>query len=150
MLDHMVYIWIGVLVVSVIVEAATAGLVSIWFIPSAVVAAILAFCGVSVWIQVVVFFVLSLILLILSKTLFSRFFKSSDSVRTNADSLIGKHVVVTEKISNLAETGEVRVNGQRWSARSTEESVCFDVDEVLTVVAIEGVKLICRKEEIAK
>jgi membrane protein implicated in regulation of membrane protease activity len=67
------------------------------------------------------------------------------TVATNADSLIGQEAVVTQKIDNLHSTGAVKINGQEWTARSVVQEHVIDVDEVVMVRAIEGVKLIVGK-----
>ena len=63
----------------------------------------------------------------------------------NPDHIIGKKCVVVEKIDNFAGCGQVRVNGQSWSARGTMDNDIFEVGETLSIVAIEGVKLVCIK-----
>ena len=139
------YIWIAVIVVAVIMEAATAGLVAIWFMPPAAIALILGLCGVEFWIQLTVFLLLSLGCVLFARPFFTRRFKR---VATNVDALIGEKVVVTEKIENIVGRGQVKLskNGQRWSARSMRDDVEYSEGEILTVVAIEGVKLICKKQ----
>ena len=67
------------------------------------------------------------------------------TVHTNADSLIGKEAVVTERIDNLRSTGAVQVNGQVWTARSVNPEHEIEKDEVVMIRAIEGVKLIVGK-----
>ena len=59
--------------------------------------------------------------------------------------IVGKRCVVTESIDNFAGCGQVRVNGQSWSARSAYDDETFEIGEVLNIVAIEGVRLICVK-----
>ena len=66
-------------------------------------------------------------------------------VKTNVEAIIGERCVVTEKIDNFAGCGQAKVNGQIWSARGVGEDDVFEVGEALRVVAIEGVKLICKK-----
>ncbi|MBE6534314.1 MAG: hypothetical protein E7678_05025 [Ruminococcaceae bacterium] len=63
----------------------------------------------------------------------------------NPEQIIGKRCVVTERIDNFAGCGQVRVNGQSWSARGTMDYDVFEVGDTLSIVAIEGVKLICIK-----
>ena len=64
---------------------------------------------------------------------------------TNADAVIGERAVVIEPIDNLAGKGQVKVKGQIWTARAGDNDAKYAKDEVLSVVAIEGVKLICKK-----
>lgn len=61
------------------------------------------------------------------------------------ESVIGERCIVTERIDNYAGCGQVKVNGQGWSARGAYDEDTFEVGESLRVVAIEGVKLICKK-----
>lgn len=62
------------------------------------------------------------------------------------DNIIGEKCVVIEKIDNFAGCGEARVNGLVWSARAAFEDDVYEVGEVLVIVAVEGVKLICKKQ----
>lgn len=61
------------------------------------------------------------------------------------ESVVGEKCVVTERIDNFAGCGQVKVNGQGWSARGAYDADIFEAGETLKVVAIEGVKLICKK-----
>ena len=61
----------------------------------------------------------------------------------NPDNIIGKKCVVTEAVNNFAGCGQVKVNGQGWSARAARDEDQFEVGETLSIVAIEGVRLIC-------
>ena len=142
LLEGMVFIWLFVIVAAIVLEASTVSLVSIWFVPSACIAMILALCEVQVWIQLIVFFTVFFLLMICLKP----FFKKNMGVKivpTNADTLIGMQAVVTEQIDNLNAKGQVKVRGQVWTARSADENIIYDAGEVVTVLAIEGVKLIC-------
>ena len=65
--------------------------------------------------------------------------------QNDLESIIGKKCVVVEKIDNFSGCGQVKVNGQSWSARAAYEENIFNVGDVLRVVAIEGVKLVCVK-----
>ncbi len=141
------YIWMGVILAALVVEANTAALVSIWFIPGAIISMILAYFGVPVYVQVIVFLVLSAIFLLFSWKIFKKT-KFVKPVATNVDSLIGENAIVIEPIDNLAFKGQVKVRGQVWTARSYQEEEKYDKGEILEVVAIEGVKLIVKKEKI--
>ena len=69
----------------------------------------------------------------------------SHCVNNGIENVVGERCVVVERIDNFAGCGEVRVNGQIWSARGVSENDEFDIGETLNIVAVEGVKLICRK-----
>ena len=133
--------WAAALVVFLIVEAVTAGLVSIWFVFGSLVALICAALGAAVWLQIFWFVIVSVATLVLTRPLVKRYVDSR-SVATNADRSIGRAAVVTERIDNLAATGAVKLDGVVWTARSTDDAVAIETGERVTVRAIEGVKLI--------
>ena len=140
----MQFVWLGVIALAIIVEASTSALVSIWFIPSAIISFILALCKVDLWIQIVVFFVVSALLLIFTRKFVERVLQKNKTEHTNLDAVVGQHAVVTERISNIDETGAVKVMGKEWTARSETDGVTFEVGDVVTVTEIRGVKLICK------
>ena len=136
--------WVVALVVFLIVEAVTAGLVSIWFVFGSLVALICAALGAAVWLQIFWFVIVSVATLVLTRPLVKRYVDSR-SVATNADRSIGRAAVVTERIDNLAATGAVKLDGVVWTARSTDDAVAIEAGERVTVRAIEGVKLIVER-----
>lgn len=141
-LEGMVFVWLFVIVAAILVEASTVSLVSIWFVPSACIAMILALCGVKLWIQLTVFFVVFILLMLILKPIFKKNI-GLKIVPTNADALIGMQAVVIEPIDNLHAKGQVRVRGQVWTARSADGDVTFEEGQTVNIVKIEGVKLIC-------
>ncbi len=142
----MQYVWLGVLIAAIIVEASTAGLFSIWFVPPALIAMILAFFNVPLYLQLTVFFGLSILLIIFSRTIWKKYTAAKPLVPTNADALIGQLGIVTEAVDNVAAVGAVKINGQIWSARSADGSL-IDANSRVKILKIEGVKLICEKTE---
>lgn len=137
----MIYLWIAVIVLSAASEAATLTLVSIWFIPSAVIALVLAMFSVDIWIQVLLFFVLSIILLLTTRRFAMRCIVKKQTP-TNADRIIGMNGIVTEEIDTIKQTGQVHVDGQLWSARGTTDVPNIKKDTVVRIERIEGVKVI--------
>ena len=137
--------WVVALVVFLIVEAVTAGLVSIWFVFGSLVALICAALGAAIWLQIFWFVIVSVATLVLTRPLVKRYVDSR-SVATNADRNIGRTAVVTERIDNLAATGAVQLVGVIWTARSTDDAVAIEPGTHVTVRAIEGVKLIVESE----
>ena len=140
----MSYFWIGIIVVAIGVEIATTNLVAIWFMPAALVSAILAFCNIPPVVQVLLFLVLSAVGIVLSRIFLKKAPKAD--ARTNINAIVGEKCIVTEQIDNYAGHGQAKVKGQIWSARSVSDEDVVEVGEVLLVVAIEGVKLICKKQ----
>ena len=132
-------IWLALLIVFAITEGVTVAMVSIWFMGGALAALIAALCGAELWVQVVLFFAVSILLLLCLRPLSKRLIKQK-KVATNADSNIGKEAVVTERIDNLQGSGAVRISGVEWSARSADGSE-IEKGAVVRVLRIEGVKV---------
>ena len=141
----MVYVWLGILVAAVVLEIATTQIVSIWFAIGALAAFIAALVGIEqLWIQIVVFVVVSAIAVAVTRPLVKKMINKK-AEPTNADMVIGKTGIVTEKIDNLAPSGIVKVNGSVWTARSADDSV-IEADEKVIIKEISGVKLLVIKE----
>ena len=136
-------VWLLIAIVAAIIEGLTCDLVSIWFVPGALAAMLLSFFVDLIWLQITVFLILSILSLVLAKTVFKRYLPQSRPQNLNADALIGMHAVVQEEINNLYETGSVKVNGLVWSARSVAEGDMIPAGSIVTVREIRGVKLIC-------
>ena len=71
--------------------------------------------------------------------------KSNKDATIALDGVIGEKCTVVEKIDSSAGCGQVKINGQSWSARAVDDNTVYDIGQTLRVVAIEGVKLICKK-----
>ena len=143
-MENLVWLWIGIIVISLVVEVFTEQLVSIWFVPSAFITAIFSLCKMGgIW-QALSFVILSIAGIVLSRV-FLAGKKSNTDTRTNVEALIGERCVVTERIDNFSECGQVKIKGQYWTARGAGENDVFEVGDALKVVSIEGVKLICEK-----
>ena len=143
-----VTIWLAVLVVCVGIEIATMGLTTIWFAGGALVSAILAALDAPLWLQIVAFFVVSLILLYLTRPVAVKYF-NKDRVKTNVESLIGRQAIVISEIDNLQGIGQVTVGGQEWSARSVKDDVQLPVGSVVVVRSVSGVKLIVEEKDLS-
>ena len=137
----MVYVWLGILVAAVVLELATAQIVSIWFAIGALAAFIAALVGVEqLWIQIVIFVMISAIAVAVTRPLVKKMINKK-AEPTNADMVIGKTGIVTEKIDNLAPSGLVKVNGTVWTARTADDSVIEENEKVI-IKEISGVKLL--------
>jgi membrane protein implicated in regulation of membrane protease activity len=142
--EYAVYIWVAVTILAVLVEAATSQMVSIWFVFGALGALITGLFGGSFLIQVIVFVIVTIIALILTRPLVKNasLFKKED---TNAGRYVGKEGIVTVKINNLENEGQVSVLGSTWSARSYD-GIPIEENEHVIIEKIEGVKLIVSKK----
>ena len=141
----MIWIWLAVMILALICEGVTTALVSIWFVPPAIIAMVLAVIEVDVWIQAVVFFAVSIVSIAVFQSLFRKRLAKGKKKATNTDILIGEKAVVTEDINNLTSVGCVKVNGQLWSARAEDDDMEIVVGDVVEIIAVKGVKLVCRK-----
>lgn len=134
------FIWLAAVIVFMVLEAITYQMVSVWFIIGAVGGLITAMCGADFWIQMVVFLALSLILLVCFRPFAVKKLKTT-KLKTNAESAIGKKVVITEKVDNVEGIGQGKLDGQIWTVR-TESGAVLNVGDVAEVKRIDGVKLI--------
>ena len=139
----MAFFWLCAAVVFGIIEAATVGLVTIWFAVGALAALVAAGLGAALWLQIVVFLIVSALMLALLRPMLKKFV-TPHKTATNADRHIGRTAFVTEEINNLRETGAVKLDGITWTARA-EGGEIIPVDSLITVKEIRGVKLIVTK-----
>ncbi|MCR5425407.1 MAG: NfeD family protein [Lachnospiraceae bacterium] len=141
-----VILWLVILVISIVVEIITMGLTSIWFAGGALIALIAAAVGGPFWLQVLLFLLVSLLLLFVTRPIATKYF-NRERKTTNAESLVGEKAVVQEEIDNLKETGKVTVRGMEWTARTKADGETIPAETVVKIEAIQGVKLIVSKEE---
>ena len=141
----MALIWIEIIVAAVVFEGLISKRVFMWFIPAAIVANLLWLFNTDTTWQIIVFLFVSALGILWAKLFLPAIVRSMPDRRTNIVALIGEKCVVTEKIDNFAGCGQAKIRGQVWSARGVNSNDVFEAGETLTVVAIEGVKLICRK-----
>ena len=134
--------WLVLMVLLLIMEANTVSLVSLWFAAGALVAMVGSLLGAEIWLQVVLFFGVSGLLLVLLAPIVRRYIKPR-IVRTNVDAVIGKQGYVTEAVDNLLPTGQVKLGGMPWTARS-ENGEQIPKGALVEVVRIEGVKALVK------
>ena len=132
-------IWLALLIMFALAEAATVGLVSIWFAAGSLVALLSTFFTDSIWVQITIFLAVSAATLAVVRPL-ARKYLTPEQVATNADRVIGREAVVTEEIDNLKGCGAVSVGGITWTARSDSGDV-ISVGKPVKALRIEGVKL---------
>ncbi len=139
------WIWVAIIVVSVLVEVFTDQLISIWFVPGALIGIVMDFFDIHFAWQILVCLVFAILGMFLFRRLLSKFIPDKSS-KTNIEAIIGEKCIVTERIDNFAGCGQAKVKGQIWSARGISDDDIYEVGEVLNIVAIEGVKIICKKD----
>ena len=142
-MDQMLpYVWIGIAALLAIVEVATVQLVSIWFVVAGVVTAVSAatFFNGNLLCQAILFVLVSVLCLLATRPLVKKL-KATQKVKTNADRFIGRTGKVIADIGNNTYSGQVVVDGKKWSALSKNGEEILQGTDV-KIEAIEGVRLI--------
>lgn len=121
-------------------EILTVGLVCIWFAGGALVAVILSLFEVSPLMQIIVFFAVSICLLVFTRKIFVDKLNTGKE-NTNVDALIGETAQVITTIEPM-QVGQVKIGGQVWSAIADDHILTISEGTYVTIKAIEGVKLI--------
>jgi membrane protein implicated in regulation of membrane protease activity len=142
--DPCILLWVVLLIVFVAAELISVGLTSIWFAAGALIALLAAIFGGPLWLQGGLFVVVSLVLLAATRPWAKRFI-NGHTQKTNADSIIGTTIMITEAVNNREETGTAVVRGQEWTVRSVDDPVVIAPGEIAKVIGISGVKLIVEK-----
>lgn len=138
----MVWIWCGIMLLSLVVEFATAGnLISIWFSFGSFAALLCALLGAHYLIQIIVFAVISIICILLLRPIATNYFRGN-IVATNADRIIGQHVRLVEGIEE-EKWGKFTHNGVEWRAISYNNAP-IPANTMVTVLAIEGAKVVVK------
>lgn len=140
-----VYFWLVVLIVCLIAEAATTQLVTLWFAAGSIGALFAAYAGLGWAGQLGIFLVLSFLLLFLLRPLFGGVLRPRQD-KTNADRILGQTAVVIQAIDNRQGTGQIRLMGQVWTARSTQEEE-IAAGETVVVREISGVKAMVERAQ---
>jgi membrane protein implicated in regulation of membrane protease activity len=135
------WIWVALTIIFSIIEVLTLGLTTVWFAIAALVMVFLSFLPIPLIYQIMIFLAISAVLLIYTRPVALKKFKTG-AEKTNVDSLAGKHALVTKKIEEF-DKGEIKLNGQIWSARSDDGSV-INEGAKCEVLRIEGVHAVVR------
>ena len=134
-------IWLVVLIVFLVAEDASVGLVSIWFAVGALGGLIVSRFGFGIWVELAVFLILSAISMALLRPLTKKILKPNYTP-TNVDRLVGSIGVITEDVDNIAGTGAVKLSGQIWSAKAASQEISLTVGQEVRVKEIQGVKAV--------
>lgn len=138
-------VWLVFAVIMLVVEIVTTGLVTLWFAVGSIVAMIMDLCGAPLVSQIVVMAVVSIVCFILCMIWVRPKLESlrkKNVQKTNADRLIGREGVVTVPLNAVEGKGQVKVDGQIWSAKAAED---LKEGTKIKVRSIEGVKLVIER-----
>ena len=127
-----------------IIEMATIGFLVFWLGIGALLAMVTSFLTDSILIQVIVFVITSILLLIFTRPLVNKFVKVPKEVKTNAYSIIGKKGIVISAINNIEGSGQIKIDGEVWSAKSAnDDNIAKDTE--VEIIEIDGVKAVVKK-----
>ena len=143
----MLIFWLILMIGMVVLELSTAQMVSIWFAIGALGALIATYLGAEIWLQIIIFLVVSGIALVATRP-FVKKLTAGKKVPTNADRYVGRKGVVTATVDNQQGVGLVKIEGSVWSARSVSGEV-LPAGEQVVVERIEGVKLMVQRAEVS-
>ena len=139
-------VWLVLLVVFLVVEAATVTVISLWFAAGALVALIASLLGAALWLQVLLFLTVSTLALIALRPLCRKYLRPKLTA-TNVDSVIGSTGLVTVPIDNVSASGQVKLGAMEWTARSTSGDP-IPAGTLIRVDRIEGVKVFVSPAEV--
>ena len=136
--------WLIAAGVFFIIEMATIGFLVFWLGIGALLAMLTSFVTDSIFIQALVFVVTSTLLLIFTRPLVDKFIKTPKELKTNAYSIIGKKAIVISKITNIEGIGQIKIDGEVWSAKSFDDEDIPEDTEV-EITEIDGVKAVVKR-----
>jgi membrane protein implicated in regulation of membrane protease activity len=139
-MEWFIWLWLGIFLVALAFEFATADLVSIWFSLGAVPSFILSLFEVNPVIQVLSFILVTTALLLFTRPVVIKYFKVNE-IKTNVDSVIGQEGIVTTAIISNG-IGRIKLRAQEWSAIADES---IEIGQRVRVLDVEGNKLIVKK-----
>lgn len=143
------FVWLVIAGIFTIVEIATVGFFIIWFGVAAVLTALFSlFMPEAYMVQVVVWAITSVLLVLFTKKFTDKV--KPETTATNVYSIIGKRALVTTAINNENGTGQVKVDGDVWAARTENYDETISVGEHVEILRIDGVKVIVKKFENAE
>ncbi len=141
--EYMIWIWLGIFVLTIVVEAVTQDLVSIWFSLGSLAALCVSF-GVPFWAEIIVFVVVSSITLIFTRPLVKKLMDRQVR-KTNTDEFIGKRVKVVSDIDKF-DGGEIKINGIIYTAILQDDvNETINKDAIVEIITIKGNKVVVKK-----
>jgi len=146
-MDNLVIIWLVLMIIFLVAEAATVTITSLWFAAGALVALIAGALGAKFWLQVVLFVAVSAGMLMALRPVIKKHF-TPKLVRTNVDAIIGTQGYITADVDNIAATGTVKLGAMEWTARSADGKP-IPKGTLVKVDRIEGVKAFVVPVEVA-
>ena len=145
-MDGFAFLWLVLFVGFLMAEASTVAVISLWFSIGALTAMVANFFGGEFWLQAVLFFTVSIVLLCALRPLTKKYF-TPKITRTNVDAVVGSTGRVVETIHNDLTQGRVKLGGMEWSARSSSGEI-LEEGTLIKVDRVEGVKVFVSAQEV--
>lgn len=136
-------IWLIFSGLFLVLEIATVGFLFFWFSIGALIAMLCSFFIESVIAQAFIFLFSSTLLLFLTKPFVNKLTQKDQSVKTNAFSIEGKIGKVIKDIEPIEGKGQIKINGEVWSAKSYNDTFISKDTEVV-IEKLDGVKVIVK------
>lgn len=134
-------LWIILSGLFIILESITTGFLVFWFAIGSVFAMVVSFFTDNIIIQSTTFIISSTILIFATRKFVNMFLKNDKP--TTVNSFVGKIGKVTADITPTDNTGQIKVNGELWSAISeNDENIEKDTEVIITKVT--GVKAVVK------
>lgn len=138
-----ILIWLGLFLIFLVAEVLTVGLISIWFAVGALISLLLSIVNVPMLVTIPIFVLTSIVTMLAIRPIAKKHFNKKTS-KTNVEAMAGKTARVVERIDNAMGSGRAVLNGLEWMARS-ESGEVIETEAYVTVIRVEGVKLIVTK-----
>lgn len=135
-------IWLAVGIAFLIIELLTTALVSIWFVPAAIITCLLSFVIDSFLWQTAVFIVLSAIFMVICRKIYNKHIKKTVDEIDQNEKLLGRTATVTEDANGI--TGRILVGDVYWRAVS-ENGESIPKGETVVIKGTKGTTLVIEK-----
>ena len=139
-MNEALFIWVALAVAFAVTEIATMAFVALYFALGAVAAAVLAGFDVGITWQILAFVVTASVLLAITRPFLKQHLEPA-ATPMNVDRMSGKRGIVTIPIDNDANTGQIRVGTEYWTARLDVDAASdpLPVESRVEIVRVEGV-----------
>ena len=140
-----IWIWVAVVAVSLVVEFTTMEMVSLWTAIGGIIALVLAALDVCVEAQLIVFFIISIVLVLTLRKVALKYLLKNSDTKTGTDRIVGNSYKLITSITD-DEPGTLKVNDIIWWAKS-KDGAPISAGNVVEVVELKGNKLIVKIKE---
>jgi membrane protein implicated in regulation of membrane protease activity len=140
-------IWLIGAGILTVIEAVTITFFFIWIAIGAVAASLVSYYGGPLWLQMIIFAIVSVVLIIVTKPLAKKL-NQNTALKHTKDTLIGKRCIVTKEIDNSKSKGEVKLDGVFWKAKSSQDNIVIKEGNDVYVTRLDRLKLVVTDEKV--